>query len=105
MTTNNPESNRQAGYLSGVLKTSLVTSIVTYVIYGVIRRVVKNEDLYLIPLILYLVNLIALSVMFYRIRKNKLSASKKEFRNLIILITLNVIGFCLMASYYICRTS
>lgn len=97
MTTNN-QPLQPAGFLSEVLNKCSFVTLVTYVLSGMIKRFTKNDDLYWLPFYMFLINFIILAVMTYRITTKKISASRKEIRNLIFQMIVNLIG--LMATYY-----
>lgn len=86
-------------FVSRVLEITAITAVVFYIVFSITKRFIENEKVFWLPLILFAANFFILVEILYMVKKKKLVSNKKEFRNLIGQIILNLCFVIFIATY------
>jgi hypothetical protein len=77
-------------FVSRVLEITAILTVVFYITFSFTKRFIGDEKFYWISIVLTSANLLILLELIYMVKTNKITSTKKEYRNLVCQIILNV---------------
>jgi len=77
-------------FVSRVLEITAILTVVFYITFSFTKRFIGDEKFYWISIFLFSANLLILLELIYMAKTNKITSTKKEYRNLVCQIILNV---------------
>lgn len=83
-----------------VLDIYAILNVVSYIIYSAIKRFSDNEKLLWIPFAIFSINFLILLEILYKVKKEKSSISKKNWKLLIFQIAFNFLFALFILSYF-----
>ena len=83
-----------------VLDIYSILNVVSYIVYSAIKRFSDNEKLLWIPFAIFSINFLILLEIFYKVKREKSSISKKNWKLLIFQIAFNFLFALFVLSYF-----
>lgn len=78
-----------------------VSTLIFYILFSIIKRFGSEQNLFLIPLLLFLANCTILVEIIIQHRKNRVNSERKSFRWVYFQLATNVVAALLSGSYLI----
>ena len=83
-----------------VLDIYTILNVVSYIVYSAIKRFCDNEKLLWIPFAIFSINFLILLEILYKVKREKSTISKKNWKLLIFQIAFNFLFALFIFSYF-----